>query len=1499
MQNRSGPKDPIPNRVMSPTTDASWEVEVSEKTGRPVRWNGQNFPYNKKLMEVAARKKDPDLYKVMTQQIKYNASFTTLQQSALDGRQLDLQELIFSSVCTDMGQQLMDMEETQGKTQDSRYDCGQCSIQWNAGVVTPLQRAIDRLRGFVDAGMDCVDTPEKVVAMAVTFDKANQADEQWHRSYGAKQHPGQQNKSGGGQGKGRYEKASSKGQGKSLSCFVCGSTDHLKAGCPDKAKKQSGDEAMRVPRGNCTLRQDDHTSPVVALSDEGIVADGVVTGITVLTRTEESQGDNSRDDQEGEDTEVIQEADHQATMDAMEAGCSWWYFDTASNSHVTGARSHFITFTENTANARNVRGLSPSIISRIADMGTVALVNEVNGEDVTMYIDDVFYVPDAEYGLFSPGLAYEQGFEFDFNQATWNFVISWEGRRVVVAKLHEATWGFQASSTSRYAAVGPEDQPLANYTIAEGVGTLPRWHERMGHICPQYLKTMVDKGLVQGMMLTQRQKDMCDACRVGKQKMKEHRKKLDRATKEPNQVVYADLLFPGKGNGSRFEAVLVIMDGYSRFVKVHMLKDKSSEAVNNYLKEYVLWTERQAIRMIKRGIPYTVKQVLTDKGGEFVNEAMEAWYNSRGIEYIQVGPKSSQLNLCERTHQTLVEMTKAMMEHSGLPRSLWPEAMRNAVYIKNRSYNKGTQGVPYEMFFGAKPDVHHIRQYGSLASVHVPVTPGRRKHYSNAKLGYVLGYAENVVGYKVYFPTEHTAKFVSDLRVADGIGNRDRHEVDGDEVDWSSLNFSTKEQNVEHGVDNENTEMITVAASKEGETNREQSLGLEVGENDALQEDEELADDEELQVGVEPMGEDHESRGHHDEVVAEDEQLQDELRCEAPASNADTAEDDDAESMAGLCGSSEDSEDLEAEEEKGNASDEDVTVASVFAEDESGRDNHVTSGLEEDTEEVNTPNGGESNTEEKIDASAMIPQTTCRTGKRTHRSETLSEAKRVEEGANKPQTKRTRTGLREYHERRRPKRLDDFVVNLSLQNQRVLDKNGRPIRANQVKIPRNRREMLRSKWREFFLMAEMEEMTLLKTKGVIEEIPDDEVPEDAKPVNTMWVYALKSDQPGYVVRFKARIVALGNYQRPGIDFHETFAPVARMSSFRLLMAIAAELELDVYGGDINTAYLNAKLEIRQYLRPITGYPCQVNGHLYAVHKALYGLHQSGQEWNSELNQWFLDQGYQRSLTEPCLYFKVEGETIMYVLGYVDDILAATNDEAYKEQLFKHLNNAYGLKDQGLLKQYLGVEVEQTRESIKINQGKYAREILKQFRYQNAHAVGNPMETNVRLAPLEIDEKSETCFQYREAIGMLMYLATSTRPDLAFTLGQLSRFVANPSVKNVGAVKRVLRYLVVTLAYGITYSRKQNDVEIVLEGYSDSDWANDPEQRKSTTGFVFSLAGGAIAWVSRRQSIIALSTAEAEYVAACEASMEAMSESNILQETMPKSPIKLRIGIDKI
>ena len=257
--------------------------------------------------------------------------------------------------------------------------------------------------------------------------------------------------------------------------------------------------------------------------------------------------------------------------------------DTASTSHTIKERSFFVTFTEDMTNMQSVHGVTPDLVSRIAGVGTVAVVTKVEDEQVVLYIDDVYYVPGAEFGLFSPEFARNQGFDVCSGAATMSFIVSHDIWRVIIAKQHDSTGGFQVTHLSGSARAvkskdGSTDDPtngaVCNYTVAEGVGSLPLWYERLCHTCPQYLKTMIDKGLVQGMMLTARQQSVCDACHMGKQKRQERWKQIDRRLKKPNQVVYANLLIPNKHNGTRYEAVLIIMDGYSRFVTIHLLKSK-------------------------------------------------------------------------------------------------------------------------------------------------------------------------------------------------------------------------------------------------------------------------------------------------------------------------------------------------------------------------------------------------------------------------------------------------------------------------------------------------------------------------------------------------------------------------------------------------------------------------------------------------------------------------------------------------------------------------------------------------------------------------------------------------------------------------------------------------------------------------------------------------------------------------------------------------------------
>ncbi|KAE9338316.1 hypothetical protein PR003_g11563 [Phytophthora rubi] len=297
----------------------------------------------------------------------------------------------------------------------------------------------------------------------------------------------------------------------------------------------------------------------------------------------------------------------------------WWYFDTAANVHMTGNPWYYVTYTPDPSQSQHIQGVTAALASRIAGVGTVALITMVDGQQATVTLNDVFYVPRATHGLFSIGLAAEQGFDFDYDRQTEDFRVQDEGRTVIVASPLEATWGFQVTHPSNGDYVGPHDQPLSNFTAAEGVASLK-------------LETLVP-----------------DACHIGKQKKKPHLKKLERNTKTPNQVIYADLLIPSKANGTRFEAVLVIMDGFSKFVTLYMLTSKSSEVVNRHIKEYVSWAERQAGRHKVRQVltrthhvVYKVYQILTDKGGEFVNTEMESWYKAHGIEHGLVRPKSSQ-----------------------------------------------------------------------------------------------------------------------------------------------------------------------------------------------------------------------------------------------------------------------------------------------------------------------------------------------------------------------------------------------------------------------------------------------------------------------------------------------------------------------------------------------------------------------------------------------------------------------------------------------------------------------------------------------------------------------------------------------------------------------------------------------------------------------------------------------------------------------------------------
>ncbi|KAL0545154.1 hypothetical protein IC582_020300 [Cucumis melo] len=401
------------------------------------------------------------------------------------------------------------------------------------------------------------------------------------------------------------------------------------------------------------------------------------------------------------------------------------------------------------------------------------------------------------------------------------------------------------------------------------------------------------------------------------------------------------------------------------------------------------------------------------------------------------------------------------------------------------------------------------------------------------------------------------------------------------------------------------------------------------------------------------------------------------------------------------------------------------------------------------------------------------------------------------------------------------------------------------------------------------------------------------LPNGKKAVGVKWVFKIKRNEKGEVERYKARLVAKGYSQRKGIDYDEVFAPIARLETIRLLIALAAQNNWKIFQMDVKSAFLNEYLEEEVYLEQPPGY--SVKGQedkVLKLKKALYGLKQAPRMWNSRINKYFLDNGYLRCPYEHSLYIKVNGHgDILVVCLYVDDLIFTGNCASMFEDLKKAMTQEFEMIDIGLMSYYLGIEVKQSEEGIFISQERYTREILEKFNMMNSKPVATPIETGTKLSKHEEGDDVDPSY-FKRLVGSLRYL-TCTRPDILFSVGLVSRFMESPTTTHLKVAKRILRYLRGTLDYGLFYSSSK---EFKLEGYCDSDWAGDTNDRKSTSGYVFFFGNTAFTWSSKKQPIVTLSTCEAEYVAATSCVCHAVWLRNLLKtvEILQEDPTVIHI-----
>jgi len=372
-------------------------------------------------------------------------------------------------------------------------------------------------------------------------------------------------------------------------------------------------------------------------------------------------------------------------------------------------------------------------------------------------------------------------------------------------------------------------------------------------------------------------------------------------------------------------------------------------------------------------------------------------------------------------------------------------------------------------------------------------------------------------------------------------------------------------------------------------------------------------------------------------------------------------------------------------------------------------------------------------------------------------------------------------------------------------------------------------------------------------------------------------------------------VVKGFAQKKGIDFDEIFSPIVKMTSIRTILRLIAAEDLHLEQLDVKTAFLHGDLEEEIYMQQPQGYEVKGKEKLVCkMKKSLYGLKQAPREWYLKFDRFMSEQGYTRCHSDHCVYLKRQNHgSYIILLLYVDDMIVADSNMQEINVLKRKLENSFAMKDLGAAKQILGMRITRDRKNRKLtlSQSEYIEKVLKRFNMHNAKPFSIPLASHFKLSkevcPRTQEEMAHMSkVPYASAIGSLMYAMVCTRHNIAHAVGVVSRYKNNLGKKHWMAVKWILRYLRGTTNQALCFGGSN----IALQGYVDANLGGDRDNKRSTTRYVFTVGGTAVSWVSKIQTVVALSTIEVEYVATTEASKEMIWLQRFLDELGKKQEL---------
>ena len=828
---------------------------------------------------------------------------------------------------------------------------------------------------------------------------------------------------------------------------------------------------------------------------------------------------------------------------------------------------------------------------------------------------------------------------------------------------------------------------------------------------------------------------------------------------------------------------------------------------------------------------YRLERVKADKGSEFTSAEFRQYCREVGIKLEFASPNTpQQIGDNERAGKTIVGIVRCLLADSGLPNKLWGELMLTAAYLNNRTPHAALNNeTPYKRLYGKDATLGHFRTIGARAFVHVE-TRGRKLD-QRAWEGRLVGYSMDSTSYRVYNPATGTVResrnviFIetpSAMPEPDLANGLEEGEFTYDDVDDMVRDIRNYSSNIDLSSSPAAGQEVRNPSVRDLFEQIKEITNRDAGINHTNSASSETAPTDNPS-GDPPGGDDP--------------------RGDSPGASpgGDSPAPSEGGSPAGTGGGSE-SGGSSGDSGSGSASHGEGSSRGGSAS-RGGRGAH----------------GGRSGTASRGGRGGSTPQRpTTRSVTQGPNARTLRELKRL--------------GLHTKGERQDIAHKDEFVyfVHYAYAAQNV-----------QQKVPRTFREAMELADAKLWRAATRKEMDRLEELRVFTLVPRKTVPTGARIYKPQWVFKIKADNS-----HKARLVVSGWGQVPGKDFGNTYAPVCRLQSVRMVLAIAAEMDWEVVQLDVNTAFLYAFLEEDVHVEAAPGYEKMDKDGVPLVmklHKSLYGLAQSPGNWFKTIDPELVALGFVPLKSDTCVYIYRKNGVVIILTLYVDDLLLVGADIQVIESIKQKLMKRFKMTDMGDVSLVLGMQVTRDRQqkTITISQENYTRSILEKFGMADCKPVSTPgfgqeLSTNQPEQTLLNEEETQ---RFQAITGSVMYLAQITRYDVMYSTCQLARAMSKPSKVHMGAAKHLLRYLAGTLDFSLVYKKGG----FKLTAFSDSNWGNNPDNGKSTSCYIMMFCKAPVSFRSGVQSLTAMSTMEAELVAAALAIKEAVFCSNMLIE----------------